>query len=355
MKESHGGTGMARESRFAKPLEGGLVRCTICPRQCIIPSGGRGFCGTRENRGGKIVSLTYGELTALAVDPIEKKPLFHFYPGSLAFSISCTGCSFKCPWCQNWEISQAQHGEVPTEYVEPEEVVSMAKQRECTSIAYTYNEPLVSLDYIEDVSKIARREGLKNVLVTNGYVSLEALDQVVDLIDAANVDWKAFNEQTYRQVIMGDLKAVLDATLEMHRRGVHVEIAFLVIPDLNDSPEEMRAMARHLVDNLGPDVPLHLSRFYPAYKYRFKPATPYETLVRNREIAVAEGVHYVYVGNVPETDYENTYCPSCGKDVVGRDSYTITDWSLSEDMKCKYCGHHIPILGKRENHHGSLL
>jgi len=341
---------MAKESRFAEQLKDNIVRCIICPRKCTIPPAGQGFCGTRENREGKLVTLTYSELTALAVDPIEKKPLFHFHPGSLSFSISCVGCSFKCPWCQNWHLSQARPGEVATEHVEPVEVVSLAKERDCTSIAYTYNEPLINLDYIEEVSKIARKEGVKNVLVTNGYISPEALDEVVGLIDAANVDWKSFNKQTYQEYCKGDLKSVLDATVEMHRKGVHVEIAFLVIPELNDSSEEMRTMARYLVDNLGPDVPLHISQFYPHYKFRFKAVTPYQTLVRNREIAVAEGVHYVYVGNVPGSEFENTYCPSCGKKVVERKGYTITDWSLGEDMSCKYCDQRLPFVGRHGTH-----
>jgi pyruvate formate lyase activating enzyme len=341
---------MARESKYAEQMEGGVTRCTICPRRCVLKEGMTGFCGTRENRNGKIVSLTYGQLTALAVDPIEKKPLNHFYPGSLAFSISCVSCSFKCPWCQNWELSQSKPGDVPTQYVEPKDVVSMAKRNSCTSIAYTYNEPIISLDYFEETSKVARSEGVKNVLVTNGYITLDALGEVVSLIDAANVDWKSFSEKVYREETQGDLKSVLDATVEMHRKGVHVEIAFLVIPDLNDGEEEMRAMAKYLADNMGPDVPLHLSRFYPAYKYRFKPITPYETLVRNRKIALEEGVHYVYVGNVPGTDYESTYCPSCGRKVVGREGYSITDWNLNDQMECKFCGYHIEIKGKHEDH-----
>ncbi len=344
-----------REARFFEPFGDNLVRCTICPRRCVIKPGERGFCGTRENRDGRLYTLTYGELTALAVDPIEKKPLFHFYPGSLAFSISSLGCSFTCPWCQNWELSQSRPGEIPTRYVEPEEVVSLAKRRDCTSIAYTYNEPLINLEYVEDVARVARREGVKNVLVTNGYITLEALDEVVGLIDAANVDWKSFDERVYREYIKGDLKSVLDATVEMKRKGVHVEVTFLVIPELNDGPEEMRRMARYLVDNLGPDVPLHLSRFYPHYKFRFKPITPYETLVRNREIAQEEGVLYVYVGNVPGSDYESTFCPSCGRRVIGREGYTITGWNLTEDMKCKFCGETLPLVGKREKHRRLLF
>lgn len=343
------------ESRFFERFGNNLVRCAICPRRCVIKPGERGFCGTRENRGGRLVSLTYGELTALAVDPMEKKPLFHFYPGSLAFSISSLGCSFRCPWCQNWQLSQARPGEVPTRHVEPEEVVSMAKKRDCASIAYTYNEPLVNLDYIEDVGKIARREGVKNVLVTNGYISLDSLDEVVKLIDAANVDWKSFNEGVYREHIKGDLKSVLEATVEMKRKGVHVEVTFLVIPDLNDGAEEMREMARYLVENLGPDVPLHLSRFYPHYKFRFKPITPYETLAKNREIAMGEGVRYVYVGNVPGSEFESTYSPSCGRRVIGREGYSITEWNLDEDMRCKFCGEHLPIIGRREIHRSSLF
>ncbi|MBS7637907.1 AmmeMemoRadiSam system radical SAM enzyme [Candidatus Bathyarchaeota archaeon] len=344
-----------RESRFSEPFKDDTVRCIICPRKCVIKPGQRGFCNTKENKDGRLISLTYGQLSAIAVDPIEKKPLAHFYPGSLAYSISSVGCSFTCPWCQNWHLSQAKPGEFPVRYVSPEDVVKGARREECTSIAYTYNEPLINLDYVEDVARLARGEGVKNVLVTNGYISEEALGRVVDVIDAANVDWKAFSEPFYRKYCSADLKSVLDATVMMARRGVHVEVTFLIIPKVHDWKDETREMARYLVDNLGPDTPLHLSRFFPHYKFSHLPPTPVEDLIKAREIAMGEGVRYVYVGNVPFMEYENTFCPRCGKAVIEREGYEIVGWHLTDENRCKYCGEAIPIKGKREIHRRPFL
>ncbi len=346
---------MEKESRFYEPLGDKTVRCIICPRMCVIKPGGRGFCNTKMNRDGRLVALTYGQLSAIAVDPIEKKPLAHFHPGSLAFSISGVGCSFTCPWCQNWHLSTAKPGELPTRYVAPGEVVAMARRQDCTSIAYTYNEPLINLDYVEDVARLAHKRGMKNVLVTNGYISKPALSRVVDVIDAANVDWKAFNEEFYRRYCSADLQSVLDATVEMKRRGVHVEVTFLIIPETNDSEEETRRMARYLVDELGPDTPLHLSRFFPHYKFTHVPPTPVQTLVNARRIAMEEGARYVYVGNLPLTEYEHTFCPACGKAVIERSGYTITGWHLDGENNCEYCGEPIPIVGSREVHRNPLM
>lgn len=341
---------MDMESRFAEPFGDDALRCIICPRMCVIKPGERGFCHTKENRDGRIISLTYGELSALAVDPIEKKPLAHFYPGSLSLSVSSIGCSFTCPWCQNWHLSTAKPGELTTRYFSPREVVAAAQRQECTSIAYTYNEPLINLNYVEDVSRVASRKGVKNVLVTNGYVSLKALDQVVDVIDAANVDWKAFNEDFYRKHCSADLQSVLDATVEMKRKGVHVEITFLVIPETNDDEGEIRKMTRYIVDELGPETPLHLSRFFPLHEFTHVPQTPIRTLERAREIAIEEGVRYVFVGNVPSQNYEDTFCHVCGKPVIERRGYDIVGWSLDDGNRCNHCGETIPIVGARETH-----
>ena len=344
---------MEKESRFYEPFGDDSVRCTICPRMCVIKEGTRGFCDTKENKDGRLISLTYGELSALAVDPIEKKPLAHFYPGSRSLSVSSVGCSFTCPWCQNWHLSTAKPGEQTTRYASPKEVVAMAQRQDCTSISYTYNEPLINLDYVEDVARLAHRKGLKNVLVTNGYISLPALSRVVDVIDAANVDWKAFNEPFYREHCSADLQSVLDATVEMKRRGVHVEITFLVIPETNDDEDETRKMARFMVEELGPDTPLHLSRFFPHHKFSHIPQTPVETLLIARRIATEEGVRYVYVGNVPYAEYGDTFCHHCGKHLIRRSGYTITEWSLDEENRCRYCNGRIPIVGRREKHGAS--
>jgi pyruvate formate lyase activating enzyme len=346
---------MEKESRFYESLKDGVVRCTICPRMCIVPLGKRGFCEVKENKGGSLLSLTYGELSALAVDPIEKKPLAHFHPGSLALSVSSVGCSFTCPWCQNWHLSASKAGDLDTRYASPIEVVTMASRQDCTSIAYTYNEPLINLDYFEDVARLAKEKGIKNVLVTNGYISQEALSKVVDIIDAANVDWKAFNDSFYKKHCSADLHSVLDATVEMKRQGVHIEITFLIIPDTNDSENEIRGMSQYILEELGLNTPLHLSRFFPHYKFRHIPQTPVDTLYRAREIAIEEGIRYVYVGNVPLSDYNDTYCHHCGEKVVERSGYAITLWRLDHENRCAHCGGRVPIVGNRENHRRGLF
>jgi pyruvate formate lyase activating enzyme len=337
------------ETRYQEKLSDEASRCIVCPRMCVLKPGQRGFCGTKENQKGSIVNLTYGLLSAIAVDPIEKKPLAHFYPGSLSLSISSVGCSFTCPWCQNWHLSTAKP-EGGLKRVPPEYVVDMAHRQECTSISYTYNEPLINLDYVEDTARLAKQEGVKNVLVTNGYISDVALARVVDTIDAANVDWKGFTLEFYRKHCSADLQSVLDATVEMHRKGVHVEVTFLIIPETNDGKAEARKMARYLVDKMGPDVPLHLSRFYPQYMFSHLPETPVETLLRARDIAKEEGVRYVYVGNVPGKGYEDTICPKCGKVVIGRVGYDVTSWHIDEGHRCEFCREPIPLVGDREQH-----
>ncbi|MCW4050202.1 MAG: AmmeMemoRadiSam system radical SAM enzyme [Candidatus Bathyarchaeota archaeon] len=343
------------ESRFVEKLREDTLRCTICPRMCVIQPGKRGFCGTKENQNGKLVSLTYGHISALAVDPIEKKPLAHFYPGSRALSISSVGCSFTCPWCQNYHISTGNIENHQTRYMHPEEVVEIAMTQECTSIAYTYNEPLINLNYVEDTARFAHESDVKNVLVTNGYISTHALEKVVDVIDAANVDWKAFNNEFYKEHCSADLQSVLDSTEYMKEHGVHVETTFLVIPETNDSEREIREMVKYIIGHLGPDTPLHLSRFFPMYKFQHLSPTPVETLIRAREIALEEGLRYVFVGNVRSGGYEDTVCPECGKPVIDRTGYTITGWNLDEDMNCRNCGYHVSIVGRKETHSDGFL
>ena len=334
-----------REARFYEKLKGDLVRCTICPRRCVIKPGERGFCGTRENRDGRLYTLIYGEVSASAVDPIEKKPLFHFEPGSFTFSISTVGCSFKCPWCQNYHISQVLPEEYRTVKMEPEEVVSLAKRYNCPSISITYNEPIIWLEFVEDVGKVAKREGLEVVLVTNGYITLEALDAVASLIDAVNVDVKSFSDAFYRRYCKGDLESVLQAVVAMKEKGIHVETTTLLIPGLNDSDEELRALCKWHYENLGPDTPIHFSRFYPCYKMLYKEPTPVSTLQKAHDIAAEEGLKYIYVGNLPGNPGEHTYCPGCGEVVIKRFGFEIVDWRLDEQMRCPSCGTKIPIRG----------
>lgn len=333
------------ESRFYKVEENG-VRCTICPHLCVIQEGKRGVCQTKENQDGKIISLTYGQLSALAMDPIEKKPLAHYLPGSRTLSISSIGCNFQCPWCQNSNLSMNRIDDVSTRYMAPESVVEIAMTQECESIAYTYNEPLINLNYVEDTARFARESEIKNVLVTNGYTHLPSFEQVVDVIDAANVDWKGWKKEFYKTQCGGDIEHVIASTQLMRDTGVHVEVTFLIIPDTNDNEGDVRSMAAYIKENLGPNTPLHLSRFFPQYKFKHLPPTPVDTLLHAREIAVEEGLHYVYVGNVRGGGYEDTVCPKCREPVVKRTGYTVTGWNLDDDNRCKKCGEPIPIVGK---------
>lgn len=333
-------------------LSNKMVRCNVCPRKCVIKPNQKGFCRTRENRDGELYTLIYGEVTSMAVDPIEKKPLFNFWPGSLAFSISTLGCSFRCPWCQNWTISQASPGEVVTEEVPSKRVVELTKRYKCRSIAYTYNEPIIWFEYVLDTAKLAKDEGILNLLVTNGYISLEALEVMAPYIDAANVDIKAFTEAFYHKYCFGDLKGVLTATEAMVKKGIHVEVTNLIIPGLNDNPEETKHLSQWVRDKLGPDTPLHFSQFYPMYKMSYMKPTPVETLVRAREIAQREGLNYVYVGNVPGEKGENTYCPNCNTLLVERFGFEVTQWNLTEKMQCAKCNTPIAIKGQREVHGG---
>jgi pyruvate formate lyase activating enzyme len=316
--------------------------------------GQRGICGTKENQGERIIDLSYGRISALAIDPIEKKPLSHFYPGSLALSLSSIGCNLTCPWCQNYNLSQRSIDDTQTRMMKPESVVEIAQEQNCTSIAYTYNEPLINLNFIEDTSKYAWDSDVKNVLVTNGYTNISSFSRVVKYIDAANVDWKSFNPEFYKKYCKANLDHVLDSTQFMYENGIHVEITFLIIPETNDSPNEMRNMAHHIVEKMGPDIPLHLSRFFPRYHFQHLPFTPVETLMRAKKIAMNEGLNYVFVGNVRLSGEENTICPSCGTHVIKRSGYTISDWNLSNDMKCIKCRTSIPIVGIREQHRSIL-
>ncbi len=334
------------ETILYEKLEGGVVRCNICPRRCYIKQGETGFCKVRENRNGVLYAISYGKLTAANIDPIEKKPLYHFWPGSLSFSISSFGCSFACPWCQNWSISQVGIDEATYDEASPEQVVKAAKRQGCKTIAYTYNEPLIWLEYVIDTSNLALKEGILNVLVTNGYTTPEALERLGPLIQAANVDLKAFNPEFYSKYCKARLEDVLEAVKIMAEKKWHLETTLLIIPTLNDNWEEIRGLARWIHDNLGPETPFHISQFYPMYKMSHLKPTPVEVLVRARELALQEGLKYVYTGNVPGHPGENTYCPGCGFTLIKRWGFSILEWNLTPNMTCPKCGEKIPIKGE---------
>jgi pyruvate formate lyase activating enzyme len=322
---------------------GDRLRCLVCNRRCLIPEGGRGYCLTRENRDGRVYSLTYGEVSSAAVDPIEKKPLFHFHPGTLVYSLGSVGCNFRCRYCQNWSISQARIDGFPTRYMSPEEAVENALNASCRSIAWTYNEPTMWLEYTIDSAELARAEGLATVYVTNGYMSREALDIIGPLLDAANVDLKGMSESFYRELCDAKPEPVLENIIRMHDMGIHLEVTNLLIPGYNDSDDDIMALINFMVSEVGAEVPLHFTRFFPHYRMQDVPPTGADRLMRARDLALEAGMRYVYVGNLPGTDAENTYCSSCGELVVRRDGY-ITETPGLADGRCRSCGSEIDIV-----------
>ena len=336
----HGAEQPSRVLYCHVPHQGTYVRCQLCPKGCIISEGQRGDCRVRENRGGKLYAMNYGLPCAVNNDPIEKKPFFHFLPGTLAFSIATAGCNLHCQYCQNWTISQVPPEETQNLDAPPEVIVQAARSRS-TSIAYTYSEPTIFYEYMLDTARLGRAAGLRNVVISAGYINPEPLRRLCRAVDAIKIDLKGFNDDFYRNVCDATLEPVLEGLKIIREEGVHLEIVNLVVPTLNDSLDEMRALSRWVVDNLGPDVPLHFSRFYPMYKLTHLPPTPVETVAKAREIALEEGVWYAYVGNVPGHPGENTYCRHCGEVLIQRRGFTVLDNNIV-DGKCRFCGAPIP-------------
>jgi len=320
------------------------VRCHLCAHRCLIADGQKGICQVRENRGGTLNTLVYGRTIAQHVDPVEKKPLFHFHPGSLSYSIATPGCNFHCHWCQNWEISQMDrdHSLPEGQEASPEQIVAAAQRANCSSIAYTYTEPTVFFEYAYDTARLAHQAGLANVYVTNGYMSEEMLETFHPYLDAANVDLKTFDDGVYRCHVGARLQPVLDAMQVMKRLGIWLEVTTLVIPGINDDPTELQRAARFVAQRLGVDTPWHISRFFPAYKMQNVPPTPVETLRRAREIGRAEGLRYVYVGNVRKEAEQDTVCPACGKTLIERRGFVVLANSI-RNGRCPDCG--APIAG----------
>ena len=330
-----------RDAMWFERLEDKAVRCTLCPRDCIVADVERGYCGVRENRGGDYKTLVYGTLCSLAVDPIEKKPLFHYLPGTTALSIATPGCNIECKFCQNWEISQFRPEQVQTVTVPPENLVRMARSEGHPTIAYTYSEPVIFYEYMHDTAAVGRENGIGSVIISNGYIHEEPLRELCQHLTGVKIDLKAFTETFYRDQCAGRLKPVLEALEILTDIGIHTEIVVLIIPTLNDSTEEIGEMSRWIVSHMGEEVPLHFSRFHPTYRLKNLPPTPIETLERARRVAMDAGLQYVYIGNVPIHEAEHTYCPSCGKVVIHRVGYR-TDPSGLRDGGCASCGHKIP-------------
>ncbi|MBZ5700578.1 MAG: AmmeMemoRadiSam system radical SAM enzyme [Acidobacteriia bacterium] len=337
------------EARWWEPEPAGRVHCYLCPRHCHIHPGQAGFCFIRVNEGGKLYSLGYGAPAALQIDPIEKKPLNHFLPGTRIFSLGTAGCNMGCFFCQNWSISKSRSDQSRAQLLPPEDVVLLALSRGCPSIAFTYNEPTIWGEYVVDICAAAKEHGVNTVMVTNGYVTYEAFHDIFDHVDAANVDLKAFTEEFYGKYTLTHLQPVLE-TLQYLKNETNLwfEITNLLIPTLNDHPAETRQLAEWVVEHLGPDVPLHFTAFHPAFKLTDKPPTPPETLHRARKIARDAGVRYVYEGNI-YSEGAHTYCPKCGVLLIRRSWHDVLENNL-RDGACGKCG--LAIAGRWENPRG---
>jgi pyruvate formate lyase activating enzyme len=320
---------------------GKRVQCEMCPNDCVLENGQRSRCRTRINKDGVLHSLVYGKPCAVHVDPIEKKPLFHFLPGTTSFSLATAGCVLSCKFCQNWQISQAKPEDTDTYDLPPDRVVSQAIYYNCKSVTYTYTEPTVFYEYMYDTSVIARQRGMRNTMHSCGYIKEKPLRKLSKYMDAADIDLKAFTEDFYARICGGSLKPVLNALTVLKEEGVWLEITNLIIPTLNDDMKNIREMSRWIVKNLGADVPLHFSRFFPNYKLTNLPPTPLEALTEARKTAMDAGLKFVYIGNISH-EGENTFCPKCKKLLIEREGYYVKQNNVSLG-KCKFCG--APISG----------
>jgi pyruvate formate lyase activating enzyme len=334
-----------KEAMLYQKLEDKQVRCRLCSHRCTIHDGHLGLCQVRENRGGKLFTLVYGRTISQAVDPIEKKPLFHFYPGSLSYSIATPGCNFRCAWCQNCEISQMpreQHllGGYPAS---PEEIVDKARRSGCRSIAYTYTEPTIFFEYAHDTARLATAAGLANVFVSNGYMTPEMLDTAHPWLDAANIDLKAFRDETYRHHTGARLQPVLDSLKKIKALGIWLEVTSLIIPGINDDTVELREMAEFIKQELGVDTPWHISRFFPHYRMTHIPPTPETTLHRAADIGRQAGLRYIYLGNVAEE--ADTLCPGCGRTLMRRVGFSMKENVIRQNGQCPDCGEIIAGVG----------
>jgi pyruvate formate lyase activating enzyme len=329
-----------------EPLEGGKVRCTACARYCSIPEGSHGFCFVRKNQGGRLVLLSYGLAAAVQVDPVEKKPLSHYRPGTRVYSIGTVGCNWRCLYCQNAEISQER--EVQGRPLSPSVAVAGARRYGCSGVTFTYNEPTIFAEYALDVIREAHSAGLFANFVTNGYMSPEAVDLLGPQLDAVSVDFKGSGEAGFlrKYISAKGPEPIWETAAGLQRHGVHVEVTDLIVPEVGESVEATRTLARYVRDSLGPATPFHLLRFHPDYRMMEFPETPIPTLEKLHAVAKAEGLDYVYLGNVWGHPLEHTYCPGCGAVAVRRYGFTIQAWNLDRENRCRACGHRIPIVGR---------
>jgi pyruvate formate lyase activating enzyme len=326
-------------TRYWHTLDDGRVQCDLCPRFCKLHEGQRGLCFVRQNLQQQIVMTSYGRSSGFAIDPIEKKPLNHFLPGTPIFSFGTAGCNLACKFCQNWDISKSREMDRLMSRAGPELIAETALSYGCSSVAYTYNDPVIFHEYAIDTAQACRSLGVKSVAVTAGYVCAEPRAEFYRWMDAANIDLKAFSEDFYHKITGGHLQPVLETLLYLkHETDVWIELTTLIIPGENDSDNELESMTQWVVENLGPDVPMHFTAFHPDWKMTDKPCTPVSSLLNARDIARKNGVHYAYVGNVHNKAAESTYCRQCGEILIGRDWYQLSDWNLDETGRCAFCG-----------------
>ncbi len=338
---------MEREARLYEKLDSKKVRCTACARNCVIPEGSHGFCFVRQNKHGRLVLANYALLSSMQLDPIEKKPFNHFLPGTTAFSIGTVSCSWGCQFCQNHNISKER--EISGSEAPPERVVELAKESGAASIAYTYNEPSIFIEYALDTARLAHKAGLRNLFVTNGYLTDESVSAMKGLIDAVVVNFKGNGEEKFANRFEAVLsnEPVKTSILGIKKAGMHLEITDLVIPKVGDSIDACRSLASWICSEVGADTPLHFTRFHPDYKMLEYPMTDLEALKRHYHAAKKAGLRHVYIGNVPGNPYENTYCPACGSPVIMRDGFGVTGWQLDKRMGCASCGYKLNIIGTR--------
>jgi len=333
--------------RYWHKLEDGRIQCDVCPRFCKMRAGQRGLCFVRASDGEQVVLTTYGRSSGFCIDPIEKKPLNHFYPGTSVLSFGTAGCNLTCKFCQNYDISKSREFDKLQSLATPEMIAEAAVQAGCKSVAYTYNDPVIFLEYAVDTAKECRKRGIKNVAVTAGYITPEARPEFFEYMDAANVDLKAFTPEFYKELCSAELDRVLDTLKYIkHETDCWLEITDLVIPGRNDGEDELDRMTKWIVDNLGPDVPVHFTAFHPDWKMMDVPPTPPETLVRAREIAMRNGIRYAYTGNVHDKEHQSTYCHNCGGILIGRDWYELSEFNVTTEGNypgnCKACGAEVP-------------
>lgn len=335
------------EASFYQQLEGGRVQCQLCPNRCILANKQRGLCQARENQNGRLYSLVYGKVSTVNVDPIEKKPFYHFLPGSKAYSLATTGCNLDCQYCQNWDIAHRQPEDVQSHQMTPQKVVDEALKSGAEVIAFTYNEPVVWYEFMLDIAKLAKEKGLKTMIVTSGYIDQEPLKSLLPYLDAVKIDFKSINQQTYQDLIKGNLQPVLDSIKTVHQSGKWLELVHLVVPGWTDNLGEIRQLCQWIEDNLGQDVPLHLSRFYPNYKLLNLPPTPEKTLKDARKICLDLGLKYVYTGNIDDPEGNTTYCPDNHQPVIKRRGYFIEEQLVDDSGKAPNCSTKIPGVWKK--------